>query len=201
MRTNAEGHPHVASHSSYFEPESEALENIARVVTSDYDDVGRHRPSFPEIAGGLVAWFLRMPAVPVKLAGRHYRGPGFRILSNTCRLVDVGASETGNLVCEVLDEGERALLWFARHVGALPDIGAGIVFDEGAQFDEGPVPSPPETPETFQAPGGSETPGTPETAETPQTSGMSETSDMPSTPPADEERPATPEDPEDDDMA
>ena len=38
---------------------------------------------------------------------------------NWCRLVDLGASETGNLVCEVLDEGERVLLWFAHRVGAL----------------------------------------------------------------------------------
>jgi pimeloyl-ACP methyl ester carboxylesterase len=139
MRTNAEGRPPVSSHSNYFEPESEALENMARVVTGDYDDVDRQRPSFPEIAGGLVAWVLRMPCVPVRLAGRQYRGPGFRILTNMCQLVDVGASETGNLVYEVLDESERALLWFARHVGALPDDGIGIVFDQGAEdeFDQG----------------------------------------------------------------
>ena len=47
-------------------------------------------------------------------------GAGFRVLVNWCRLVDLGASETGNLVCEVLDEGERALLWFAHRVGAVP---------------------------------------------------------------------------------
>ena len=68
-----------------------------------------------------MAWALRMPVVPLRMAGRHYRGPGFRLLVNWCRLVDLGASETGNLVCEVLDESERALLWFAHRVGALPE--------------------------------------------------------------------------------
>ena len=66
-----------------------------------------------------MAWALRMPVVPLQMAGRHYRGPGFRLLTNWCRFVDLGASETGNLVCEVLDEGERALLWFAHRVGAV----------------------------------------------------------------------------------
>lgn len=133
MSTNAEGHPEVSAHSRYFEPESEALENVARVVTGEYDEVTRHRPLFPEVAGSLVAWFLRMPAVPARLVGRHYRGPGFRLMTNWCRLVDLGASETGNVVCELLDEGERALLWFAHHVGALPDFEADIGFEEGGQ--------------------------------------------------------------------
>jgi pimeloyl-ACP methyl ester carboxylesterase len=121
MSTNAPDHPDVAAHSSYFEPGSQALENMAEVVTGHYEDVVRQRPAFPEIAGGLVAWALRMPAVPLKMAGRRYRGPGFRLLVNWCRLVDLGASESGNLLCQVLDEGERALLWFAHHVGAIPD--------------------------------------------------------------------------------
>jgi hypothetical protein len=111
----------VAAHSGYFEPGSEALENMVDVVTGEYDEVVRHRSALPEVAGGLVAWLLRLPAVPVRMAGRHYRGPGFRLLTNWCRLVDLGASETGNLVAEVLDEKERALLWVARRVGALPE--------------------------------------------------------------------------------
>ena len=119
MSTNAPDHPTVAAHSSYFEPGSEALENMVDVVTGEYSEIVRHRSAFPEIAGGLVAWVLRMPAVPVRMAGRHYRGPGFRLLTNWCRLVDLGASETGNLVAEVLDESERALLWVAHRVGAL----------------------------------------------------------------------------------
>jgi pimeloyl-ACP methyl ester carboxylesterase len=119
MSTNAPDHPTVMAHSGYFEPGSAALENMVDVVTGQYDDILRHRAAFPEIAGGLVAWALRMPAVPLRAAGRHYRGPGFRILTNWCRLVDLGASETGNLVCEVLDESERALLWFAHRVGAV----------------------------------------------------------------------------------
>ena len=120
MSTNAPDHPEVTAHSRYFEPGSEALENMVDVVTGEYDDILRQRAAFPEIAGGLVAWALRMPAAPLCAAGRQYRGPGFRVLVNWCRLVDLGASETGNLVCEVLDEGERALLWFAHRVGALP---------------------------------------------------------------------------------
>ena len=123
MSTNAPDHPEVTAHSRYFEPGSAALENMADVVTGQYDDVRRHRAAFPEIAGGLVAWALRIPATPFCAAGRHYRGPGFRVLDNWCRLVDLGASETGNLVCEVLDEGQRALLWFAHRVGAVPHPG------------------------------------------------------------------------------
>jgi hypothetical protein len=96
------------------------LENMADVVTGHYSDILRHRAAFPEIAGGLVAWALRMPVVPFRMAGRHYRGPGFRVLVNWTRLVELGASETGNLVSEVLDESERALLWFAHRVGAVP---------------------------------------------------------------------------------
>ena len=60
------------------------------------------------------------PSSRLRVAGRHYRGPGFRVLTNWCRLVDLGASETGNLVTEVLDESERALRWFAHRVGAVP---------------------------------------------------------------------------------
>ena len=123
MSTNAPDHPTVAAHSSYFEPGSEALENMVDVVTGEYSEIVRHRSAFPEIAGGLVAWVLRMPAVPVRMAGRHYRGPGFRLLTNWCRLVDLGANETGNFVAEVLDESERALLWVAHRVGALPEEG------------------------------------------------------------------------------
>jgi hypothetical protein len=121
MSTNAPDHAEVQSHSEYFEPGSEALENMVDVVTGQYSEVERHHTALPEIAGGLVAWLLRMPVLPVRMAGRHYRGPGYRLFVNWCRLVDLGASETGNLVTEVLDESERALLWVAHRVGALPD--------------------------------------------------------------------------------
>ena len=120
MSTNAPDHPPVMAHSRYFEPGSAALENMVDVVTGEYSDILRHRAAFPEIAGGLVAWALRMPAAPMRAVGRHYRGPGFRVLVNWCRLVDLGASETGNLVCEVIDESERTLRWFAHRVGAVP---------------------------------------------------------------------------------
>ncbi len=126
MSTNAPDRPPVEAHSTYFEPGSEALENMVDVVTGRSDKiVPQRRPALPEVAGGLVAWALRLPAVPLQVAGRHYRGPCFRLLTNWCRLVDLGASETGNLVTEALDEGERALLWIAQRVGALPRSGRG----------------------------------------------------------------------------
>ncbi len=121
LSTNAPDHAQVQAHSEYFEPGSEALENMVDVVTGQYSDIVRHRSALPEIAGGLVAWVLRMPAVPVRMAGRHYRGPGYRLFVNWCQLVDLGASETGNIVTEVLDETERALVWFAHRIGALPE--------------------------------------------------------------------------------
>jgi hypothetical protein len=93
---------------------------MADVVTGHYSDILRHRATFPEIAGGLVAWALRMPVAPLRMAGRHYRGPGFRVLINWTRLAELGASEKGNLVSQVLDESERALFWFAHRVGAVP---------------------------------------------------------------------------------
>jgi len=33
----------------------------------------------------LVAWTIRLPTVPVRLAGRHYRGPGYRLLIDAVR--------------------------------------------------------------------------------------------------------------------
>jgi pimeloyl-ACP methyl ester carboxylesterase len=140
MDTNAPEHPTVASHSHYFDPGTTALENMVDVVTGHYDDIVRHRAGFPEIAGGLVSWALRMPVVPLRVVGRRYRGPGFRVLTNWCRLVDLGASETGNVVCEVLDEGERALLWFAHRVGAVGHPASDVVPDADAS-PGGPPPA------------------------------------------------------------
>lgn len=90
-----------------------------------------------------MSWALRIPAVPLRMIGRRYRGPGFRILTNWVQFVDLGASETGNLVCEVLDEGERALLWFAHRVGAVQHPGTGLVPDP----DVDPGVPPPGNPE------------------------------------------------------
>ena len=146
MSTNAPEHPTVAAHSHYFDPGSTALENMVDVVTGQYDDIVRHRAAFPEIAGGLVSWALRMPIVPLQLVGRHYRGPGFRILTNWCRFVDLGASETGNLVTGALDEGERALLWFAHRVGAVQHPDAEAEADADADADPG-FPPPAGDPE------------------------------------------------------
>jgi pimeloyl-ACP methyl ester carboxylesterase len=135
MSTNAPEHPPVVSHSNYFEAGSTALENMVDVVTGQYDDVVRHHAAFPEIAGGLVSWALRKTVFPLRTVGRHYRGPGFRIVTNCVRLVDLSASETGNLVCEVLDESERALLWFAHRVGALhpPEPARPVTADQGGK--------------------------------------------------------------------
>ena len=141
MSTNAPDHPPVVAHSRYFEPGSEALENMADVVTGHYSDILTHRAAFPEIAGGLVAWALRMPVVPLRVVGRHYRGPGFRVLTNWSRLIELSASETGNIVTEVLDESERALLWFAHRVGAVPH------HHEVDVDPEADVDPPPGTPE------------------------------------------------------
>src|SRR5580704_8305462 len=116
LRTNADDHPVVRAHSSYFEPGSQALENIVNVVTGRYDDVVSHRSTAAESAGAIVAWCIRLPVVPVRAAGRHYRGPGFRVLTNATRLVEFGAAQTGNFVSDALDESGRAAAWMAHRV-------------------------------------------------------------------------------------
>jgi pimeloyl-ACP methyl ester carboxylesterase len=115
LSTNAANHAIVHAHSEYFEPGSEALENIVDVVMGRYANVVDHRSTLAEISGGLVAWCLRLPAVPLRAAGRHYDGPGFRVLLNATRLVELGASETGNLVSEMLDESGQILAWVVHH--------------------------------------------------------------------------------------
>ena len=47
MSTNAPDHPTVEAHSSYFEPGSEALENMADVVTGQYSDDRAAPPRVP----------------------------------------------------------------------------------------------------------------------------------------------------------
>jgi pimeloyl-ACP methyl ester carboxylesterase len=111
LSTNAPNHTVVRAHSEYFEPGSQALENIVDIVMGRYGDVVDHRSTLAEISGGLVAWCLRLPTVPLRAAGRHYNGPGFRVLVNGVRLVELGASETGNLVSVVLDESGRVMAW------------------------------------------------------------------------------------------
>jgi hypothetical protein len=134
METNAPDRPPVMAHSSYFERDSEALENIVDVVTGHYDGVERHHSSLADVVGGFVAWALRLPVVPVRVAGRHYRGPGFRVLVNACRLVDFGAAQTGNLVGQVIDEGERAITCLVRRVGESGGHAVGTT----------PTPTPPD---------------------------------------------------------
>ncbi len=116
MRTNAPGHVAVRAHSAYFEPGSESLENIADVVTGRYRDIAVHQASLAESAGGLVAWALRLPTMPIGVVARRYRGPGFRVLANARHLVDMTASQAGNAVCEGLDTGGRVIAWAERHL-------------------------------------------------------------------------------------
>jgi hypothetical protein len=116
MRTNAPGHVDVHAHSNYFVPGSEALENIVSVVTGRYADVVTHHSTVPEIAGGIVAWTMRLPTVPVRAVGRRYRGPGFRVLANVVRFVDLSATQAGGLVRDALGEGESAMGWMVRRV-------------------------------------------------------------------------------------
>jgi len=123
MRTNAPGYVAVRAHSAYFAPGSESLENIADVVTGRYDEIGMHRPSLAESAGGLVAWALRLPTMPVGVVARRYRGPGFRVLVDVRRLADVTAAQVGNAVCEGLDTGGRVVAWAERRLAGPPGGG------------------------------------------------------------------------------
>jgi pimeloyl-ACP methyl ester carboxylesterase len=120
MRTNAPGHTEVHAHSNYFVPGSEALENMVNVVTGRYDRIERHRATVPEMAGGAASWAMRLPTVPVRLAGRHYRGPGFRLATNVIRLVDFAAARTEEVVRDTFEEAEDLLAWVARRVGGGP---------------------------------------------------------------------------------
>ncbi len=119
MRTNAPGHITIAAHSSYFMAGSEALENIVDVVTGRYDSIQSHNYSWSERAGGLVAWTMRIPTRPFGLINRHYQGPGFRVLINARRLIDVTATEAGNLVEHGVD---RCLETMAHAADLLSEI-------------------------------------------------------------------------------
>jgi pimeloyl-ACP methyl ester carboxylesterase len=124
LRTNAPDHAEVRAHSHYFEPGSQALENIVDVVTGRYDDVVGHHSTTSEMAGALVAWCLRLPVVPVRAVGRRYHGPGFRVMTNATRLVEFGAAQTGNVVADALEESGRAVAWLAHRVVTAPrDVG------------------------------------------------------------------------------
>jgi pimeloyl-ACP methyl ester carboxylesterase len=120
MRTNAPGHVEVHSHSSYFVPGSEALENIVNVVTGRYAHIERHRTTVPEIAGGAVSWAMRLPVEPLRLVGGRYRGPGFRLAANTIRLVDFAAARAEEVVRDAVEEAENVLAWVAHRAGGGP---------------------------------------------------------------------------------
>jgi hypothetical protein len=110
----------VHAHSNYFVPGSEALENIVNVVTGRYARIERHRATVAEMAGGALAWAMRLPTVPVRMVGRHYRGPGFRLAANMIRLVDFAAARTDEVVCDAFEEAEDLLAWVAHRVGGGP---------------------------------------------------------------------------------
>ena len=78
-----------------------------------------------------MAWALRLPTLPVGVAARHYRGPGFRVLVNVRHIVDVTSNQAGNAVREGLDAGGRAVGWVERHLIELP-VGDGVPRTGGA---------------------------------------------------------------------
>jgi len=117
MRTNAPGHTQVRAHSEYFAPGSESLDNIVAVVTGRYGSVSVDPPTLAESAGGLVAWALRLPSLPVGVVARHYRGPGFRVLVNGRHAADVTANEVGNAVRESLTTVGRLAGRVLRSIG------------------------------------------------------------------------------------
>jgi len=123
MATNAPDRVRVRAHSEYFVPGSESLENIVNVVTGRYDVISAQRASLAESVGGLVAWALRLPSMPVGVVARHYRGPGFRVLVNIRHLADITANEAGNAVREGLDSGVQAVAWIEHRIS---DIGGRV---------------------------------------------------------------------------
>lgn len=132
MRTNAPGRVAVAAHSEYFVPGSESLANIVHVVTGRYGEVVAERTSLADDVGGLVAWALRMPMLPVDVVARRYHGPGHRVLTDACHLVDLGAAQSGNAVREGIDAGGRALGRFGRRIArrvTLTDVPTGTLQD------------------------------------------------------------------------
>ena len=120
MRTNAPGHVEVRSHSSYFVPGSEALENIVNVVTGRYARIDRHRETVPELTGGAVSWAMRLPTAPLRLVGRRYRGPGFRVAANAIRLVDFVAARMEEVVRDAVEQAEDVVAWMSHRVGGGP---------------------------------------------------------------------------------
>jgi len=144
MATNAPGHVQVQAHSEYFAPGSESLANIVDVVTGRYDVISAQRASLAESVGGLVAWSLRLPSMPVGVVARHYRGPGFRVLVNIRHLADITANEAGNAVREGLDSGGQAVAWIEHRIS---DIGGRVrarsIGDMGHGDEAGGTPSEP----------------------------------------------------------
>ena len=118
MRTNAPGHDDGLAHSHYFEAGSEALENMVAVVTGRYSDVApprvvgardRRGPGLLDPAPARHAGARRRPALP------RPRVPGHGERDAAC--ATSGRAQTGNLVREALDEGERVVAWSVRRAG------------------------------------------------------------------------------------
>jgi pimeloyl-ACP methyl ester carboxylesterase len=138
MATNAPDHVQVRAHSEYFAPGSESLENIVDVVTGRYDGISAQQASLAESVGGLVAWALRLPTMPVGVVARHYRGPGFRILVNIRHLADVTANEAGNAVREGLDSGGQGVAWLEHRIGDRVRARTPRTLHEAAEVPSGP---------------------------------------------------------------
>ncbi len=118
----AHGGPEMPPEGEYSEVGPQVVEDMSEVITGRFGSAPFHRDEFPEIAGSLVTWTLRIPARPVCRASQcPSRVPGTRFLATWCRVVDVGAEGAGTAVRLMVDGGEQALGWLARRVGALAE--------------------------------------------------------------------------------
>jgi len=116
LATNHPGRPAVVEHSSYFEKDSEALSNLADVVTARYADLDVQAGSLADSAGGMVTTVLKGPFVPATgYLTRHYTGAAagaLEVTDHTANLVD---TEAGNLARDGIDAvagTSRALVHF-----------------------------------------------------------------------------------------
>ena len=135
MATNAAGHVEVGAHSAYFVPGSEALANIADVVTGRFEEVTVERSTLAESTGALVSWALQLPTLPIGVVARHYRGPGFRVLVNVRHAAELGAGQVGSVVSEGVDMGERAAGWLGHRIDER------LTRDAGHRVGDGPCAS------------------------------------------------------------
>ena len=143
MSTNAPDHPTVAAHSQLLRA---GLRGAREHGRCRHGRVLGHRPApFGTSPRSPVAsWPGPCACPPCRSA---WPGVTTGAPVSACSPTGAGwstsaASETGNLVCEVLDEGERALLWVAHRVGAIPTAAASTAGSR-AGGDRGAIPRRP----------------------------------------------------------